>query len=489
MLTDLKTQKQPPLFESIKTPQMACLITANGGGTKLLQSYFDGHPEIYNIPAYPMLYFYPHWTDWEKELADRWSWDAIIEKFCEKHASVIDSRRIPGFNGLSQLGKNKDEHIEIDEAQFRHYLKNLLDGQPIVRKTFLLAVHYAFALCNGEDLTQKKVILWHHHDYVKLADCIADFPDTLLLGMIRDPRPKLDRVYKVLLKVDQGKLSAADAMIYREYVFNNCNLHLFDRLKEIPSLLPMERVVFIRHEDLKLKLEEVMRALAKLLNINFYPSMLQTTFNGKLWWGDKIYDMGQVTGTYEGVVSKGWQQIFSKRELFVMGGIFWDFYEKFGYEMVSYTKDTFFNRALLCFAIPMPFRMEWDNVRFYCNPKNHWLLIKTAFLESTNKLPRPDYTWNATYLYKWTYVDFKLYKSRWYRSFLDFSEKLNESGQWKVTAPLFILLSRMCYVAAHYVRFFLSMLRMPIIIFRRMAMYYKVLFRRLTHRRIFAELV
>jgi hypothetical protein len=480
----------PLSFASIKAPAMVCLITANGGGTKLLQSFLDSHPQIYNIPAYPMIYFYPHWIDWEKQLADCWNWEAIIDKFCEKHASVIDSRRIVGFNGLDQLGDNKDEHVEIDEGLFRQYLKEMLQGEPIKRTTFLLAVHYAFALCNGEDISKEKVLLWHHHDYEKFADYLADFPDSIVLGMIRDGRPKVLREYDVFLKVDIGKLSASDAMIYRPYAFNNANLHVFYRLNVIPSLFPMERVYYIRHEDLKFDLEGIMRSLAKLLDIDFCPSMLQTTFNGKLWWGHKIYNMGQVTGTFAGVISKAWVKKFTKVELFVMGGIFLDFNQRYGYENLVYEKDTLWDRILLCTALLWPFSMEWYNLFYYLDPRNHWLLIKTAYLESTGRLPRPDYTWNATYLYKWTYLPFKLYKTRWYCSFLDFSKGLKADGKWKPIAPALLFVSRICFVGAHYVRFLLTLLRMPVIIFRRMAMFYSVLFRRLRHdQSMFAQLL
>ena len=35
-------------------------------GTKLVQSQLESSKEILTIPAYPLLYFYDHWNDWEK---------------------------------------------------------------------------------------------------------------------------------------------------------------------------------------------------------------------------------------------------------------------------------------------------------------------------------------------------------------------------------------------------------------------------------------
>ena len=72
-----REKKRPLRFKDIPQPKMLCLILANGGGTKLFQSYLDNHSQLYNIPAYPLLYFYPHWNDWKTELVNDWNWDAI----------------------------------------------------------------------------------------------------------------------------------------------------------------------------------------------------------------------------------------------------------------------------------------------------------------------------------------------------------------------------------------------------------------------------
>ena len=47
-------------LSDIKEPSILGFIFYKGGGTKLFHSYLDGHPEIYNIPGFPLLYFYPY---------------------------------------------------------------------------------------------------------------------------------------------------------------------------------------------------------------------------------------------------------------------------------------------------------------------------------------------------------------------------------------------------------------------------------------------
>ena len=39
-----------------------------GGGTKWLQSQFDGTNSVFTIPAYPLKYFYPHWRIWRNQI-------------------------------------------------------------------------------------------------------------------------------------------------------------------------------------------------------------------------------------------------------------------------------------------------------------------------------------------------------------------------------------------------------------------------------------
>lgn len=46
-------------LKEIKIPKTVALLTGNGTGTKVFQGFFDGHPNIYMIPGYPLTYFYP----------------------------------------------------------------------------------------------------------------------------------------------------------------------------------------------------------------------------------------------------------------------------------------------------------------------------------------------------------------------------------------------------------------------------------------------
>ena len=49
----------------LQEPQMVALVVGNASGSKLLQSFLDGHNEVISIPGYPLVYFYPHWNEWK----------------------------------------------------------------------------------------------------------------------------------------------------------------------------------------------------------------------------------------------------------------------------------------------------------------------------------------------------------------------------------------------------------------------------------------
>ena len=403
-----------PKFSDIKKPEkVVCLLTLSGAGTKLLHSYFDGHPALYSLPCYPLLYFYCHWDTWRKELAENWNWEAIIDTFCIKHASVLDSRKILGMNGLNALGDNKDGHIEIDEKIFKYYLTHLLEEELIERKTFLFAVHYAYSLCRKEDLGKKQVLFWHHHDYSYLEEFIKDVPDAIVIGLVRDFRAKIYRNIDAFQRTDEIKLRPTDVMACKSRLFKNTNNHiLMGRYFDAQSYLNLNNLYVVRHEDLAIDLEGIMRGLCKLMNIKFRESLLKTTFDGKLWWGHAIYNMPQVTGTYKRVLSKEWQTTIHKIELYVIEGIVFNAIVKYDYEILFYRKDSLLNRILLIFAILLPFKVEWQDLFFYINPITHIKYLKEAYIESSGKEKRKDYTHNATHRYKWTYFDLNLWEGK-----------------------------------------------------------------------------
>ena len=84
------------------------LANFSGSGSKLLQAQLSQNSKsIFTIPVYPLLYLYPHFHEWKKKYK-KIKCKKTLSILLTKHKSLIDSRKIKGFNGLASLGKNKE---------------------------------------------------------------------------------------------------------------------------------------------------------------------------------------------------------------------------------------------------------------------------------------------------------------------------------------------------------------------------------------------
>ena len=456
----------------------------------MFQSFLDNHEQIYMIPAYPLFYFYPHWKTWKEELEGSWNWESLIEKFRTKHASVLDSRRIPGFNGLTALGESQDGYIRIDEDLFLSYLTHLLQDQPIHRHTFLMAIHYAYSLARSEDLKTKRALVYHIHDSDYLTQYLAeDVPDVLTVAMLRDPRPNIEARYRgSFVNVDHAKLNKTDALIYRKRAYHNTCLHVFnglDKLRELPS----QRVRAIKHEDLGHNLETVMRSVSDYLGIEYSPVMREITFDGRAWWGDQIYDMEPLNVVSPRVLSQNWKETISKVDWFVIEGVMFDYLQRYGYTTFKYRTDSVLERVALVLAILLPTRIERKISWFYLNPLTHLRFLRAARDESTGRVELKDYAWNATYLYKNAYIDLELWRPRWYVSFLSLGQMMANPRRWRWLARAVSHLSKWTYVFATYGRFWWAILSYPAAIVRRWRLFYSILSRRLREDNFLPEML
>ena len=461
---------------------MLALVVTGRAGTKILQSFLDGHAGILMVPAYPLMYLYPHWDTWSETYGPDFSWERAIDLFCEKHASVLDSRKVPGLSGLERLGPEQDQHIEVDEGRFRAALAAMLDGLPVRRRTFLLAVHYAYAIAKGWDLESKTVLLYHIHDPTFLKGLVEDFPDLEVWTMLRETKASLASVLRGDGIVDGEKLNPTDSMrnVGRNFRIGT-KLH-FDALDRMGTYVSRDQVRAMSHEGLHRDLEGLVTAVCRKLGLEFSPSLLQSTFDGKLWWGD-VTNKTPVNGPDPAATTPNrWKRTLGKLDGYVIEGVASDFYRTYGYERTSYRDDTALNKLLLVLAVLWPSRIEWRTAGFYLDPRTHIRFLQAAIGESAGRIARKDYTWNATYLYKRNYVDLKLWRSRWHERLLDYAARPSREGARRTAGPALIGLSRALYVGAQYARFWVALITYPAQVFRRWGIHYARLWRRLRGR-------
>ena len=49
--------------------EIVILLSGVGSGSKLFQSYLDGHSQILMTPSHILMYLIPHWKEWNKKSA------------------------------------------------------------------------------------------------------------------------------------------------------------------------------------------------------------------------------------------------------------------------------------------------------------------------------------------------------------------------------------------------------------------------------------
>ena len=468
---------------------MVALVAGGRGGTKIFQSYLDNHPGILMIPGYPLMYLYPHWATWTAEAGQDFTWEQAINLFCEKHASVLDSRRVPGLTGMVGLGERRDEHTGVNEEEFRAHMGALLHGQPVSRRTFLLAVHYAYALCKGWDLQSKSVLLLHLHYAPYLRELAADFPGLGVFFMLRDPRTSLPSTLRALGYVDQDKLNATDGMIFRR-----------EKTTGSPANLSWKPWTCCRTALVGLPLahsgwspSENTTNLPCEASLNGWmwispESMLGSTFEGKLWWGDVTNEV-RVNGLDRQSEAEPWRKSINKIDTFVTEGASFNYFSKYGYQLSEYRRDSALNKLLLALAVLIPSKAELQTCGIYLNPLTHLRFLRAAVAESTGQAPRKDYTWNGTYRYKYTYIDLKLWRLRWHQRLLNLAERLTQVSNHRWAAGLLTPTGRGAYVAGQYVRFWLATITFPQQIVRRWGIYYRSIWRRLSGRNYLPHLL
>jgi hypothetical protein len=316
----------------------------------------------------------------------------------------------------------------------------MLVYEPVSSRTFLLAIHYAYAICRREDLELKKSLLYHVHvpAYVK-RHVAKDFPDVLTIGMVRDPRANVSGRYNhSLAAVDSERLNTSDALIYSRHNYRVTAKLIYDGL-EVLRGLPEENYVVVRTEDLHFRRDDVMQAITKFMGISDDSCLQQMTFGGLEWWGDTIYGIKPMNTFNPRVVSERWKKTIGWADWYVFEGLLCNFFDRYGYPREKYVSDTWINRLILFLVMLAPTTFERGIFKAYFQPSN-WIKFWHAICEEGNSTrPLKDYSRHAYYRHKWTNQGLNLDKPRWY------TKTLKSSNGGQPGRSIYIFANTICY--------------------------------------------
>ena len=270
------------ISQEFKNLKVCFLSTGVGAGSKLLQSYLDGSKEILMIPSYILMYLYPNWKLWIKSGNKNWSF--YLKKLLIHHPSFLNSSKLPGSSDLNKLGKNKKNFITINKKLFLKKSLELLQGEEITLKNFILAVHISYAICQKENLKKKKILFYHAHEPEYINKMLKIFPNAKVISMYRDIRENLPgRVFSSLNKVNLKYLNKSDVFLmnirsYQQSLFRN-----YFGISNINNI-PNKAHKIVSYDDLVKNKDRTLKKIFKFLNIKFDTKInLLKTFSGYQW--------------------------------------------------------------------------------------------------------------------------------------------------------------------------------------------------------------
>lgn len=367
-------------------------------GTGLMHNLIDNHPEVITLPS---VYF--------SELFNPKVWGRIFDKsidnlllnFQNEYAVFFDSRSKIGAptasgrtidigmkEGLTTLGLEMNEFAHVEVKAFNSYMKELLGDQSNVDpRSFFVALNFAYERCiNGYN--EKRRIFYHIHN--PLLDTLftynSYFPDAKLLLMVRDPIQSAESWIKSVVKEkNRQQVAVRLARVLYDY----------DRGYYKPH-----STLGLRLEDLKSNPRDSLEAVCTYLNINFSESLLETTVQGKTWWGDPtsphFKDQGKINPFDDVMIRQKVGSLFTENDLSVLRTLLYPVLKKFNYDRLT--------------------ESEFDaNIQFLEKNINNPLDFELKFYEE-NQFPKSDLTSSLLYsvpraAFKKRFNDLKLRRS------------------------------------------------------------------------------
>lgn len=351
--------------------RLAVIFIWGRSGSLLLQSLLDGHPEILNLPPNPGFSDF-HFSQWDKLVEQSGGhFGQLLEAFVRVNPTMFDGRTDQSDLGFGHLGEDQQTPIQVDSQQFIAEMMTICSelsrqGQPLNRRNFFLAIHYAYARANGQDVSEKKLIVHQFHstqNFSGMHQLQLDFPDVIGIGMLREPITSFNSVLRAHVQEMQARHLPSDPahagkplyswshLVYDGW-YSHMYRHMLTGWKQMQKYFNLT-VHTVRLEDLHATPQATLESLMSSLQLGWDDSLLQSSFNGLKYWGDK-----SMLRPLSGLSAEHPQQSSGNIHLdeidrYVLSGLLQSFPE-----MVAYRKLSLLERKLLPLALLVPSQLE-----------------------------------------------------------------------------------------------------------------------------------
>lgn len=272
-------------FDS-KNIKVRFLFVNTSSGTLLMNSLINGHPQVLTMPVGMSTYSYlNHFFDENRQAKPD------LKKCIEDFA---DSNFFTMGNLWGNMIPEENQTMEFRNKFIESLYEILSNLKEINNKNIFLAVTFAYANVKNLDISNIKCIFQHHHIMPFEFDfhnkclkqgCILnliekDFPDYKVLMGIRDwtdafisgidaNRKRANTLWDMTIPHILG--------VFELLLFSSYSLVIWKGLYK-------ENLIFYKFEDIHLKTEETMHDIAKFLDVDYDKSLLESSFEGRLWY-------------------------------------------------------------------------------------------------------------------------------------------------------------------------------------------------------------
>ena len=340
------------LMNHLENLRPFAIITTGRTGSDFLQSLMDSNTEIltFNGP----LYFHDFWHDSkcnkQKSIDIFDLLDEFIGIYIHKFKSKYDYQE-----QKDQLGEDGTQSINIDLNLFRETVNALLKDRKTSSRSFMLAVYGSYAICLGQNLEKKSIIVHHIHHAERLPKYLLDFPSSKIICMTRDPRANF----------------VSGILNHRKYNIktDNCH-HLYDYLHRI--IVDSYSVDQYENESISLRIEDlgsecILESLCKWLEIKYENSMQYSTWAGMKWKGDRISaKKNQGNGFSHKMLENSWEKKLSFLDQYLFNFLLNDRLINYKYKNKKiYLYDYFI--VFFIILLPLKFELRFFSYRYLVN--------------------------------------------------------------------------------------------------------------------------
>src|SRR6202142_1856020 len=283
--------RQRRVGDLIANINLIVAMTYGRAGSVLIQSLFDGHPNVLTLPYLGAMY-----SLIPASINDP---DRQIDWFIKRFPEVFDTTRGGYFCDSNEyvaakFGPDGDEDLRVSSTDFKRKLLGLANeyytidsDRRLSRKEFFILIHIAYGLCvRSFDVTDIRYIFFHTHTYVhdEWQAMLEDFPELYFIGMTRDPRQdwaSWKKIHALRMQRDVSDVPPI-CLFLSEYHYSRASYEL----SNLAEKLKQDHIRIIDLEKLHLLNKKAMTHLCRWLDIEFNECLLQSTFNGREWHGN-----------------------------------------------------------------------------------------------------------------------------------------------------------------------------------------------------------